>query len=142
MEKARLENTAPLVAGDKELIGIIKGKRHTVLFKPIFGVLNQPKFLSLKYCPLTIELEWNNDEYANIIEPSASSNYDAAYPNGTTSKDFQIENCVVRADIVRIDRELQNKFDDHLNTGGKIPFKYTTYYSQGFKYLVNLVLLT
>jgi len=79
-------------------------------------------------------LDLNNDKYANIIEPKAG-NYDVAYTIAGTTDKFVRENCVVRADIVRIDSELQNKFDERLNTGGKITFKYSTYYSQILKVL-------
>jgi hypothetical protein len=33
------------------------GGKQTVMFKPLSGLLNQPKYLPLRYCPITIELE-------------------------------------------------------------------------------------
>ena len=121
----------------KELYGIPYGSKHTVLFKPLFCVLNQPKFLSLKYCPMTIELELDSDEYANVIKSDATSTYNGAwlYVSTATTSAFEIQNCVVRADIIRLDNELQNKYDDHLSSGGAITVKYTTYYSQILKSL-------
>jgi len=56
----------------KELSGILRGERQTVLFKPLFGLLSQSKYISLKYSPLTIELELDSDEYANIITPNSA----------------------------------------------------------------------
>ena len=48
----------------------------------------------------------------------------------------RIENCVVRCDIVAIDNELQNKYDDYLTAqGGAINLRYTTYHSQILKIL-------
>jgi len=37
--------------------GISQGQSQRVLFKPLLGILNQPKFLPIRYMPLTIELE-------------------------------------------------------------------------------------
>ena len=39
----------------------------------------------------------------------------------------------MRADIVKIGSELQNKYDDHLMSGGFNNLKYTTYYPQFLK---------
>ena len=88
------------------------------------------KYISLKYSPLTIELELDSDETANIIKPDAAANYNGTYASTAVSTSFEIQNCVVRADIVKIDSELQNKYDDHLMSGGSINLKYTTYHSQ------------
>jgi hypothetical protein len=119
----------------KDLSGIGQGRRQTVLFKPAFGLLNQPKYISLKYSPLTIELELDSNETANIIVPDATANYNASYTAAMISTSFEIQNCIVRADIVKLDSELQNKYDDHLMSGGAINLKYTTYHSQFLKVL-------
>jgi hypothetical protein len=37
--------------------GIAAGEYQTAMFKPRSGLLNQPKYLPIRYCPLTIELE-------------------------------------------------------------------------------------
>ena len=47
--------------------GIRGGQSRTVLFKPLSGLLAQPKYLPLRYCPLTIELELVNDSTLPII---------------------------------------------------------------------------
>ncbi len=49
--------------------GINGGDTQRVLFKPLLGILNQPKFLPIRYMPLTIELELVND----ITEPIFSN---------------------------------------------------------------------
>ena len=117
----------------KELSGVTD--RMTVLFKPIFGLLNQPKYLSLKYTPLTIELELDSNMYANIVEPpDANSVYKDVYTAAMTSGAFNIQNCIVRCDIIKVDSELQNKYDNHfMSEGGFINLRYTTYHSQIMK---------
>jgi hypothetical protein len=37
--------------------GISKGQSRTVSFKPLFGIFNQPKYIPLQWCPLTVEFE-------------------------------------------------------------------------------------
>ena len=105
--------------------------------------MSQSKYISLKYSPLTIELELDSDEYANSITPKSGSNYDTTYIMEATTGSFEIQNCMVRADIVKIDSELQNKYDDHLMSGGSISLPYTTYHSQvlkivGTNFTINL----
>ena len=115
------------------LQGISAGMRQTVMFRPCFGLLEQRKFISLKYSPLTIELELDSDIGANIVIPHAD--YAQEFPAAYTSTSWEIQNCIVRCDIVKIDSELQNKYDDHLMSGGSINLKYTTYHSQILKVL-------
>ena len=42
-------------------VGVAGGDTRTVSFSLLSGILSQPKFLPLRYCPLTIELELCND---------------------------------------------------------------------------------
>ena len=42
---------------DASFPGIPGNQSQTVLFKPLSGLLNQPKYLPIRYCPLTIELD-------------------------------------------------------------------------------------
>ena len=43
-------------AADKTPI-VKGGGSRTVSFKPLSGILNQPTYIPLSYCPLTLELE-------------------------------------------------------------------------------------
>lgn len=56
-----------------EFTGIAQGARHALLFKPCFGVLQQHKYIYPKYCPMTMELEFDTDEIANVIIPDANA---------------------------------------------------------------------
>ena len=58
----------------QELFGLKSGTYQTDLFKPMIGLLNQPKYISLKYVPLTIELELDSDKEANIVTPMLPHN--------------------------------------------------------------------
>lgn len=58
--------------------GIEGGKKQTVAFKPCLGLLNQSKFLAVKYAPIVIELEVVNNNLDAIITPGVINRPGAA----------------------------------------------------------------
>ena len=81
--------------------GVAQGKRKTVSFRPLCGILRQPKYLCLKYMSsLTFEFELVNG--ADDVVLAAGTN---------TSTNWQIENPCIQADLCQIDNALQNRFD-------------------------------
>ena len=136
-------DTHELAPNAAQLIGVKGGEKRTVLFKPLLGLLNQSKYIFLKYVPITIELTLVDKATDSVVDPSsdifvnttgvASTVYTAA----NVSSEWKIENPLIRCDIVKIDSELQNKYDDHFSSGGNINIKYTTYYSQILSLLGN-----
>ena len=89
MKESFLSDYARTGTLEKDLSGIGPTERHTVLFKPIFGILNQPKYICLKYCPIVIEFELESDSAANVINPSTTANYKDIYAGAATTKKFQ-----------------------------------------------------
>ena len=67
--------------------GTFYDQSETVLFKPLLGILNQPKYLPIRYCPITIELELVNDMKEPILTPVGTK-----FTPGNTSVLWQIEN--------------------------------------------------
>ena len=54
-------------------LGIKEGCKRTVSFKPLFGLLNQPKWIPLKYAGgLVLELEIVNNFTDPIIDPATA----------------------------------------------------------------------
>ena len=106
--------------------GIRGGQSRTVLFKPLSGLLTQPKYLPLRYCPLTIELELVNDPTLPIISYLSGSEFTAA----NTSLLWQIQNVQVKTDICTLDNSLDNSYVEHLLSGKALPINYNTYVSQ------------
>ena len=102
----------------------------TVLFKPLSGILNQQKFLPLKWAPLTIELELVDDKNEPILSqfsmPTASDGFTAA----STSTDWSINNVMVKVDVCTLDNALDNSYYTHLNEGKSLPLHYNTFISQ------------
>ena len=107
--------------------GIPGAQAQNVLFKPIFGLLNQPKYLPLKKMGgLSIELELNDNYLDAIINPDVELVADR-YNTANTSTDYQIENVVVKVDLITLDNALQNTYDSHLLSGNAYPINYNTY---------------
>ena len=85
------------------------------------------KNISLKYVPLTLEFGLDSDKLANIVEPTVDA---TIYQTASVSSEWRIENPMIRCDLIKVDSELQNKYDDDFASGGGITIKYTTYDSQ------------
>jgi hypothetical protein len=107
------------------LEGIYGAQAQTVLFKPLSGLLNQPKYIPLRYCPLTFELELVNDPLEPIVHSVATS-----FTVHNISILWQIENVQVKVDLCTLDNELENTYAKHALSGGSFPINYNTYISQ------------
>ena len=107
--------------------GIPGGMKQTVLFKPLLGLLNQPKYLPIRYCPLTLELELVSSSTDPIV-----SDLDDARPftAANTSLKWQIENVQCLMDMCLLDNALDNSYAEHLLSGKALPVNYNTYVSQ------------
>jgi hypothetical protein len=92
------------------------------------GLLNQDKFLPIRYCPITIEIELVNQMTDPIITQHASSP-DVAY-QANISQTWAIQNVMVKADVITLDNTLDNEYAQHLLEGKTLPISYNTYVSQ------------
>jgi len=141
-------------ANARNLGGIFPGDSMTVLFKPLAGILNQPKYLPLRYCQLQIELEIVNSLEDPIIWPDAANlpTYNPAPYVGITaagtvglittaketkyftqdncSKEWQILEVQAKCDLCMLDNSLENEYARHLLEGKSLPIQYDTYVQQ------------
>ena len=105
--------------------GIFYDQSQTVLFKPLLGILNQPKYLPIRYCPITIEIELVNDMREPILTPVGTN-----FTPGNTSVLWQIENVQFKCDNCTLDNALDNSYAQHLLSRKSLPINYNTYVSQ------------
>lgn len=112
----------------KKLSRIPQGQYRRVLFKPLSGLLSQSKYIPLRYCPLTIELEL----VSRNEEPVMSNFYTVTHPfnNTNTTTLWRIENAVVKCDVCTLDNALDNSYAEHLLSGKSLPINYNTFISQ------------
>ena len=115
---------ADTVYNEHNFSGIREGQAQTVLFKPLSGLLNQPKYLPIRYCPITIELELVTNETDPIV------GHAGAFTDENTSTNWQIENVQLKCDMCTLDNALDNSYAEHLLSGKALPINYNTYVSQ------------
>ena len=106
--------------------GIYGGQSQTVLFKPLSGLLNQSKYLPIRYAPLTIELEI----VSNSNDPIISDLTGTVFTGENTSVAWQIQNVQVKVDLCTLDNALDNSYAEHLLSGKALPINYNTFVSQ------------
>ena len=114
------------------LPGIEGGKKQTVMFKPMLGLVNQSKLLPVKYAPIIIELELCNSNLDPIISPGKliKSGDSPVYTTANTGSNWSIENICVKVDCCTLDNSLNNEYTAHLLAGKALPIKYSTLISQ------------
>ena len=98
--------------GDGETVGY--GKSRTVCFTPMSGILNQKKYLPIRYAPLQFEFE---------LVGSASDALNVA----VGSEKFEISNVQLKCDLVTLDNSLDNEYAQHLLDGGNLPINFGTF---------------
>jgi hypothetical protein len=101
------------------------------MFQPLCGILQQTKYLPLRYAPLEIELE-----LADATDPIVSEGFavDSDLTPGqfraiNTSVLWKIENCMVKVDLCTLDSALENSYTSHFMGGKTINIVYNTFIS-------------
>jgi hypothetical protein len=100
----------------------------TVSTKLAFGLLHQPKWIPLRYAPLTLELELVNDFTDVCVAPYVHAN--SRFPEAITSAAWQISQVEVKCDVCTLDNALENSYEAHLLDKGTLPINYNTYINQ------------
>ena len=105
--------------------GIPPNSYRTVSMSILSGVLNQPKFLPLRYMSggLSFEFELCSD----MLDPIANVGDVAAFTAATTSLTWEIENCQIKADVLTLDNSLENSYHEHIMSGKPLPINYNTF---------------
>ena len=106
-----------------ELPGIKPGMYQTVMFKPLCGLFNQPKYLPLRFMPIGLYLELADND-APII-----TDFNHVYITKTTSTSWKLENCQSKCDILSLENSLDNSYVNHLLGGNTLKHVYETYIS-------------
>ena len=111
--------------------GIPAGQSMTVLFKPLFGLFTQTKFLPLSKVPIVLELELVDDVNDCVVRPDLVASTNAKkFTIANTTNDWHIENFSVKVDLVVLDNGLQSSYDAHLLGGASFPINYNTFITQ------------
>ena len=105
--------------------GIRGGKSKRVTMKLLSGLFSQYKYLPLQFCPIVLELELDQNQYGNIVQPDGH-----IFTTGNTSTSFTIDDVVVFGDVVTLDNSLNNSYIEALMSGTALTIPYTSFVSQ------------
>ena len=122
---ARWDDDASYNSWTPEYGAAVKGNSaRAVSFKPLFGLLNQSKYIPLMWSPLMFEFEVVNgatDAIAGVGDTLTADN---------TSTTWQIQDIRVVCDLVTLDSALQNSYAEHVLSGKPLPINYGSYVTQ------------
>ena len=90
-----------------------------VMFKPMLGLFNQGKLISLRYCPIQIELELANHQ-ADAVSLEAAE----GFQNGAN---WYISDIQCKCDLLELDSSLSNEHASHLLSGKSLPINSNTW---------------
>jgi hypothetical protein len=94
----------------------------------------QSKYIPLRYCPLTFELELVNDSNEpimhNFSDNTADTYTNSPFTTGNTSLLWRIEGVMAKCDVCTLDNALDNSYAEHLLSGKSLPINYNTFISQ------------
>ena len=122
------------------LKGIPCRSYQTVLFKPWLAILDQQKYLPLRFRPITIELSLV-DEALDLIISVFWKYAVRALPGGaftyvSTSKTWQTQNAQAKCDLVSLDSGLNKSYIKLLEEGKELTLNYNTFISQ-YQSIIN-----
>jgi hypothetical protein len=100
--------------------------------KPFFvsGLFNQNKFLPIRYCPITIELELVDSAYEPIIGAFGATGELEEFAASNTSLEWQLGNVQVKVDFCTLDNALDNSHASRPLSGKSLTINYNTFASQ------------
>ena len=100
--------------------GIAGASQRVVMFKMMSGVLNQDKFLPIRYMPLTIELELVSSMTDVLLYPSDITTT-GEFNTTNSSGSWIIEDVQLKCDVCTLDNALDNEYAQHLLSGKSLP---------------------
>ena len=74
------------------------------MFKPLCGILNQSKYLPLRYMPIDVELELADND-APIV-----THVNTLYTAANTSVSWRIQTCHIKCEILSLEKSLDNSY--------------------------------
>ena len=105
--------------------------------KPCCGLLESNYYLPLRFAPL--ELEWTIDTIVSdgtepVVVPQGNGttqtdNNGYYFQDGNTSTSWEINNVIIRADVITLDNTVENNITKHLLEGQSLKLSVPQYYT-------------
>ena len=103
--------------------GIYPGASQSVSFKPLIGILNQPKYLPLVWGGFVMEFEIISDPTEAFADSVIGGNFTPT----DTGCSWAMSDIRLVGDVVTLDSALQNSYAEHALSGKVVPINYGTY---------------
>ena len=100
------------------------------MFKPLSGLINQGKFLPIRYMPLVIELEFVDNFADLVMNQTCIGTVHGTFDDSNTSLNWSIINAEIKVDLCTLDNALDNSYAQHLLSGKSLPINYSIWVSQ------------
>ena len=104
--------------------------------KPVCGLLESNYYLPLRYAPLELEFTIVSDEHAPVIAPftvtDANTQNDANgyyFTTGDTSTLWELNNVIIRAEVIQLDNTVNNNIVKHLLEGQSLKLVFPMYHT-------------
>ena len=104
--------------------------------KPVCGLLESNYYLPLRYAPLELEFTIVSDEHIPVITPFAKTDdnvhIDANgyyFTTGDTSTQWELNNVILRAEVIQLDNTVNNNIVKHLLEGQSLKLVFPMYHT-------------
>ena len=104
--------------------------------KPVCGLLESNYHLPLRYAPLELEFTIVSDEHIPVVTPftvtNANTQNDAKgyyFTTGDTSTQWELNNVIIRAEVIQLDNTVNNNIVKHLLEGQSLKLVFPMYHT-------------
>ena len=116
--------------------GIPGGSYMRLGHKPVCGLLESNYYLPLRYAPLELEFTIVSDEHIPVVTPftvtDANTQNDAKgyyFTTGDTSTQWELNNVIIRAEVIQLDNTVNNNIVKHLLEGQSLKLVFPMYHT-------------
>ena len=110
--------------------------------KPVCGLLESNYYLPLRYAPIELEFTIVSDEHVPVITPFATRDaagdlinntytdkYGYYFTTGDTSTQWELNNVIIRVEVIQLDNTVKNNIVKHLLEGQSLKLVFPMYHT-------------
>ena len=103
--------------------------------KPCCGLLNSSYYIPLRYAPMELQFQIVSSETDPVVVPQGSGTgtevdkYGYYFQSGNTSTSWELNNVIIRAEIITLDNTVNNNIVKHLLEGQSLKLVFPMYHT-------------
>ena len=104
--------------------------------KPVCGLLESNYYLPLRYAPLELEFTIVSDEHIPVVTPFTVTDANTQngakgyyFTTGDTSTKWELNNVILRAEVIQLDNTVNNNIVKHLLEGQSLKLVFPMYHT-------------